>query len=309
MALLDVFLNIINEAQIASAIIYPTSPYTDKLPVKTVRKGSTGTNVKRVQRFLNWCIKAGLPITGKCGKKTTKAIKQFQKQYKLKADGVFGSQCRKKAKVLVNKYAVKPSSTPVSAPMSTSAPTPVSAPIVTTTTWVDNANTWAKKIAADNSYHYVLWTGKTASHECPICKHHKKGKYHGWNCIGFAFAVWHHGGGLKNKCNCYAITNQIANKIYRVKSVATAEKIIRNRIGLKDIKIIRNKKGIPKSQWKPGDICLKFGKSYQHTFYYLGDGKVADSTGSSGKIANDKQIAVRNYKKYKCKIIIRYTGN
>ena len=310
MTLLDKFIEVINDAQIASAAVYPTSPYTGKLPTKAVKKGSKGTNVKRVQRFLNWCIKAGLPITGKCGKKTVSAIKKFQKQYGLKADGIFGTQSKKKAQSIINKYKVEPKPTPAPTPAPAPAPAPTPAPTPTPTlpVWTQKANAWARKIAADNSYHYVLWTSKTASHECPICKKHKKGKYHGWNCIGFAFAVWHHGAGFKNKCSCYAITNQIANQMYKAKSTAAAEKIIRERLNMKDIKVIRNKKGIPKSQWKPGDICLKFGKSYQHTFYYMGDGKIADSTGSSGKVANDKQIAVRSYKKYKCKIILRYTG-
>ena len=56
MTLLDKFIEVINDAQIASAAVYPTSPYTGKLPTKAVKKGSKGTNVKRVQRFLNWCI-------------------------------------------------------------------------------------------------------------------------------------------------------------------------------------------------------------------------------------------------------------
>lgn len=305
MALLDMFLNAVSEAQIASAAVYPTAPYTGKLPTKTVKKGSSGASVRAVQTFLNWCIKSGLKVDGNCGKKTVSAIKKFQKQYKLKVDGVFGAQSRKKAQAIVNKYAKPKVVTPVPAPVKTSTPAPT--PKVAQT-WVDKANAWAKKIAADNNYHYVLWTNNTKSHECPICKKHAKGKYYGWNCIGFAFAVWHHGGGLKNKCSCYAITNQIAEQMYRAKSVAAAEKIIRDRIGLKDIKVIRNKKGIPKSQWRAGDICLKFGSSYQHTFYYMGDGKIADSTGSSGKVANDKQIAVRSYKNYSAKIIIRYTG-
>ena len=296
MTLLDTFIQLINEAQIASAAIYPSSPYTGKLPKKNVRKGSKGANVKRAQKFLNWCIKAGLSVDGECGKSTVRAIKKFQKQYNLKVDGVFGAACRRKAKKIVAKYAPKPIPTP--------APTPIPNPI----TWVDNANAWAKEIAADDSFHYVLHTSKTASHECPICKKHKKGKYHGWNCIGFAFAVWRHGGKIKVRCSCESITNQLANQMYRAKSVKTAEKLIRDRLGVEEIEIIRNRKGIPKSQWKPGDICLKFGRSYQHTFYNLGNGKIVDSTGSSGKVPNDKQIAVRSNKNYSCKIIIRYTG-
>ena len=302
MILVDKFVRMVNDAQVASAVVYPTSPYTGNLPTKTVKKGSKGTSVKRVQKFLNWCIKAGLTVDGSCGKKTVSAIKKFQKQYKLSVDGVFGPQCRKKAKALVSKYAAKP--TPAPTPTPTPAPTPASK----ATTWVDNANAWAKKIAADNSYHYVKWSSNEKTHECPICHKHPKGKYHGWNCIGFAHAVWHHGGKLGNRCNCYIISNQIGNQMLKMSQsemLATAKK----KTGLKDIKVLRNKKGIPKSQWKAGDICLQYnGSKYVHTFYYMGNGKVADSTGSSGKVPNDKQIAVRSYNKYTCKIILRYTG-
>lgn len=287
-------LKAITDAQIATAAVYPTSPYTGKLPSKTVKKGSKGDSVKAVQTFLNWCMKSGLKVDGSCGKKTVSAIKKFQKQYKLKVDGSFGTQSRAKAKQIIAKYAPKPAPTP----------TPTPKP----TTWVDNANAWAKKIAADNSYHYVKWSSDKRTHECPICHNHPKGKFHGWNCIGFGYAVWHHGGKLKNHCNCHVIANDTGNKMYRVSS-AEALAIAKKFIGLDDIKVIRNKKGIPKSEWKAGDMCMMFsGSKYTHTFYYMGNGKVCDSTGSSGKVPNDKQIAVRSYKKYSAKIIIRYTG-
>ena len=95
--------------------------------------------------------------------------------------------------------------------------------------------------------------------------------------------------------------------MYNAKSINDALKIAQQRTGLKNITIIRNKKGIPKEKWKAGDICLKFnGKKYAHTFYYMGNGKIADSTGS--KKETSKQIAVRSYDKYSCKIIIRYKG-
>lgn len=308
-------LKIITDAQIASAAVYPTSPYTGSLPEKTVRKGSEGSDVKAVQKFLNWCIKAGLKVDGSCGKNTVSAIKKYQKQYKLKVDGVFGSQSKRKAKDIIAKY----------------APKPIPAPTPTPVTWVEKANAWAKMIAADNDFHYVKWSANDKNtHSCPICseritlktawdaiKHvfnvltkkiNSKKKYIGWNCIGFAYAVWHHGGGLKNHCNCHVIANDIGNKMYK-SSTADALKIAKKYIGLDDIKVIKNKKGIPKSEWKAGDICMKFsGSKYTHTFYYMGNGKIADSTGSSGKVPNDKQIAVRDYKKYSAKIIIRYIG-
>ena len=289
---MDIFkllFRLFTDAHIQSASIYPSSAYKGALPNKTVKKGSKGSDVKAVQTFLNWCIKSGLTVDGICGTKTVKAIKKFQKQYKLKADGIFGAKSKAKAKSIISKYAPKPTPKP-------------------SQTWVDKANDWAMKIADDNSWHYVKWSSNPKTHECPICHKHAKGEFHGWNCIGYAWAIWRHGSGIKCKCSCHVIGNDIANKMYKASS-ANMLAIAKKYSGLSSIKVIRNKKGIPKSEWKAGDICLQFsGSKYVHTFYYMGNGKVADSIGSSGKVANDKQIAVRSYKKYSAKIIIRYTG-
>lgn len=174
-------------------------------------------------------------------------------------------------------------------------------------TWVERANAWARKIA-DDLYHYVTWKTKVLeTHTCPICTGRKYDNYYGWNCIGFAFAVWHHGGGIPCKCNCHVISNEVGEKIANAKTDAEALKIAQNHVGIKDIKVIRNNgKDVPKSQWKAGDIGMKFdGKTYKHTFYYMGNGKVADSSNYS----NDaKDIAIRAYDNYTARAIIRYTG-
>lgn len=52
----------------------------------TVKKGSKGTTVKLLQAFLN------VEIDGVCGNQTVSAIKQFQKQFHLTTDGVFGEK-------------------------------------------------------------------------------------------------------------------------------------------------------------------------------------------------------------------------
>ena len=175
-------------------------------------------------------------------------------------------------------------------------------------TWVDKANAWAKKIAGEK-YHYVTWKSDvTATHTCPICKGRKYDNYFGWNCIGFAFAIWHHGGGIPCNCNCHVISNQVGEQIANAKTDAEALKIAQDHIGIKDIKVIRNGgKDVPKSQWKAGDIGLMFsGKTYKHTFYIMGNGKIADSSGRGGDGSND--IAIRNDGNYTARVIIRYMG-
>lgn len=173
---------------------------------------------------------------------------------------------------------------------------------------VDRMNAYARRIANDNNFHYVKWKDKVqATHECPICKNHKKGKYYGWNCIGFAWSIWRHGSGLKNKCNNHVISNAIAEKIANAKTDAKALEIARKYVGINDIKVIRNKgKNIPKSKWQAGDICLQFsGSKYKHTFYYMGDGKICDCSNYSD---DAKDIKVRKYTNYSARVIIRYVG-
>ena len=56
------------------------------------------TQIKRLQRFLNWAIGANLTVDGKYGEKTKAAVMKFQKLYGLKVDGAFGTKSLAKAK-------------------------------------------------------------------------------------------------------------------------------------------------------------------------------------------------------------------
>lgn len=164
---------------------------------------------------------------------------------------------------------------------------------------------FAKKLAKDDSWHYVVWKGNDPkTQRCPICHKYPKGsKYHGFNCIRFVFACWRHGGGIKCKCDGGLIHNGLGNRMLKA-SKADALKMAQKAIGYKDIKIIRNRKGIPQDKLKPGDACLNFsGNTYKHLFLYAGNGKMVDCGHWSSK---KKQIAVR--KAISCKIAIRYMG-
>lgn len=254
------------------------------------KNGKGSELIKAIQRLV------GAKVDGLAGQNTVKALQRFlkaQSYYTGKIDGIMGSQTVKGWQKWLNKPTYNP--VPEEKPEEK--------------TWVEKANAWAKKIANDNSYHYVKWTSKDKkTHECPICHDFPKGKYHGWNCIGFTYAVWHHGGGLPCKCNDGVISSNIATKMLQMTNAqALAE--ARKRIGLNDLKVIINKNGIPKSEWKAGDICMRYkGSTYNHNFYYMGDGKICDSHYNNGKVSNDNQIKVRSYKNYTAKIIIRYLG-
>lgn len=273
----------------------PTTPFKGTLPTKAVKYGSEGTNVRRLQNFLNWSIGTNISHTGKCGKVTLAAIKKFQKWYGLDVDGVFGAKSLKKARSIVKKYEPKPDPAPQPAP----APAPVK-------TKQDKMLVWAKKIAKDDSWTYVHYTDKKRTHECPICHHHSKGHEHGWNCIGYAWASWRHGAGLKSKCSCDAMTDALYEKVLNASTKAKATRIVQDRIGLNDIEVIRSKKGLPMSMAQPGDIGVCFnGKRYVHTILIAEDGKIADCT--SGRKDHIK-YGVKPYSRWQMKILIRYKG-
>ena len=172
---------------------------------------------------------------------------------------------------------------------------------------VSQMNEWAKQIASEK-YHYVRWKesdGKT--HTCPICKGRKYDDYYGWNCIGYAFAIWHHGGGIPCNCNCHVVANAI--KILEASTDQAAYDLAVKWVGIKDIEVIRDNKKTIKSKLQGGDICWTLTNGeINHTYYYMGDGKYADST--SGRTDNIKagQTASTSLLN-KTVLAIRYTGN
>ena len=96
MGIIDKLKSYVNGANIASASYTPKAEYKGTLPKSVVRNGSKGTDVKAVQTFLNWGIGAGLNVDGICGTKTVAAIKAFQKQSGITADGIFGANTKAK---------------------------------------------------------------------------------------------------------------------------------------------------------------------------------------------------------------------
>lgn len=80
-------------------------PYTGGLPNGIVKFGKEGTDVKHLQKFFNWYYgKKVVDVDGICGNVTENLIKKWEKENGIKADGVFGELCKKKAKEIVKKY-------------------------------------------------------------------------------------------------------------------------------------------------------------------------------------------------------------
>lgn len=84
--------------------IYPEANFETafygELPTKALSYGMKGTQVKRLQDFLNWCLGTKLQLDGHYGPATRDAVKAFQKLYKLDVDGKFGPKCIAKAKTI-----------------------------------------------------------------------------------------------------------------------------------------------------------------------------------------------------------------
>ena len=163
---------------------------------------------------------------------------------------------------------------------------------------------WAKKIAKDDSYHYVHYdSNDPKTRRCPICNKYPKGKYHGWYCTRWNYSVWKHGGELPIKCIDAPNNGQI-ELIYKAGSKAQALKLARKYFKLKDIQVIVSKSGISQKALKAGDLCYYFrGTTCQHAFFYIGNGKMIDANSYKDE---KKQIAVR--KAMSCKVAIRYVG-
>ena len=230
----------------AQAAAYtPTTAYTGGLPSKTVKKGSKGTDVKHVQNFLNWCIKAGLKVDGYCGSKTTAAIKKYQKQYKLKVDGIFGSQSKKKAQSIVNAHKPKPVPTP----------TPVS--------------TNAQKIVAKAKEY--AWPYGTAS---------KTIEYK----TGYARAVYrtalkkYMGKSAKiSQTDCgYFVSTCVRSSGVASTFLALPGKASQSYPAVPSTMKIVSKGGVGSLQ--PGDVIRYRKKSGQHTVIYIGDGLIAHAS-------------------------------
>lgn len=72
--------------------------YTGTFTKGTLKKGNKGTQVKNLQKFLNWYENYKLEVDGVFGANTYNAVKKFQKATGLSVDGIFGPKSLSKAK-------------------------------------------------------------------------------------------------------------------------------------------------------------------------------------------------------------------
>lgn len=65
---------------------------------KTCTSGTYILQIKHLQLFLNWAVKAGLTADGQYGEKTAAAVRSFQKEAGLTQDGLYGAKTLAAAK-------------------------------------------------------------------------------------------------------------------------------------------------------------------------------------------------------------------
>lgn len=89
----------IRAAEVIPTVTKPISKYSGTIPSPTIKYGSKGTNVRNLQKFLNWYHPAWkLKEDGDDGSLTTKALKSFQKTEGIEPDGEYGKVSYSKAK-------------------------------------------------------------------------------------------------------------------------------------------------------------------------------------------------------------------
>ena len=224
--------------------------------------------------------RAGTTQDGHWGNGTSRAV---QRMLGVEADGLFGPDSVKALQKWCNKEVF---------------PQQVKS-------WQDKAVAYARKTAKSGKYKYKRWTSNANTHKCPICH---PGSGNGYNCIGWAFSIWRHGGGLKNHCNNGVIANEVWERILKAPTQAQADKIATEHVGV-PVTVIRNGgKAIPTGMLKAGDICALFkGSKYYHTIFYQGNGKYSESnSGSKPQVRADVKLS--GAAKNNLKVAIRYVG-
>ena len=267
------FFGVTQDGVISGQIAKDMKAYAPSISAYKSGKGGSAV-VKKLQRWL------GVKQDGYIGINTVKA---WQKKLNVTVDGSFGTASMKAWQKYLNEHekAVYPK----------------------LTIW-DKANAWATKIANNNKYGYVRYTDDAYTHECCICE--SRDYDLGWNCIGFAFAIWRHGAGIKCYCSCDVFNNSMADRLIRM-AASEALAFVKKFTGLSTVNVYRTKTYFPVKNLKQGDIVLLYDSdfNYYHTMYFMGDNKFADARSNRGIVANFT-LEADMVKDIKC--VIRYTG-
>lgn len=235
------------KAKPVAAITKPAGKYTGTIPAPTIKKGSKGSKVKDLQKFLNWYGSFKLVIDGDCGVKTVRAMKVFQKTEGLTADGIYGAKSQAKAKVYKADSKPKPE---ISVKPAAASKTPKADKIVAKIK--DLA--WAYGTAT-KKYQYSTGAPKAAM-KAAMAKY------------GYATKV--------KQSDCGYCVNTVVREAIggSFKALAGVKEKFPEGSGFE---IVFKGESIPGGLLKPGDIIrYKKTNGSQHTLFYYGDGKIAE---------------------------------
>ena len=164
----------------------------------------------------------------------------------------------------------------------------------------NNICTWCYDTWKSGKYGYIKFDEQE---ECPLC--HPRSTDLGWQCIGWDFASWRHGGGIP--CNCWygVLYNSLGDNYYYMSNLEIL-KSLQERIGVKDIQLIRHDNNpISASELEKSDLLMFYnGKTFCHMGVYVGNDKISDAANKADGIRYGAP-----YSEFKCLIAIRYTGS
>ena len=257
----------------------PTGKYSGTIPTGTLKKGSKGSKVKQLQKFLNWYHSSWkLTTDGNYGSKTANAVIIYQLTEGLNADGVYGPKTYARAKTY--KAAAKPTKKPVTKPAA--KPTATKKPSATKEpAKLTNAQ---KILAKANALAWPYGTpAKKYSYKtgAPTAKCKAAMKKYGWadnraelsDCGNFVSTVVRESGVNKTFKALHGVKTPFPKSETGFKMVLTGKKI-------------------PSGFLKPGDIIrYKKKNGKQHAMLYYAPGKVCEASHKNifGTIRKDTQ--------------------
>lgn len=251
----------------ATTASHAAHPASSKLTL-----GASGASVKQLQQELKAAGLYSGPIDGKFGSQTDAAVKKFQRQHGLKADGWAGPQTLAKLKGHTTGTSGHSTFTPSKSTSKTSAKPPAGGPGPTVeasgprSAQISSMLNWSRSkvgtpYAAVNPFRFgnVPWDGKahTSVNGTGTVYHYPKGTQV-FDCSGFVVASYRQLG-VDLAAHGLATSSAIN---------ANANHFLQN---------------VPTDQLQPGDlITLKPENGVGHVVIYEGNGKIVQCSGGKG---------------------------
>lgn len=147
------------------------------VPIRTyMQRGDVGSEIIKLQAFLNWSGYNCGVVDGDYGAKTEAAIKAFQKANGLVEDGIYGEKTQVKAKAFKKTTIITVPDPPTPVVSSTYTGTLPSLRVVKNSAQViADALKWGKWITENNTFHYGEYGKK--DYKTPGSKYYEGGKY------------------------------------------------------------------------------------------------------------------------------------